>query len=426
MSETQTQGTTTQGRAGTPDAQDLAGRYSHSMIGVFGTPQRVLVRGEGTHVWDADGKEYLDLLGGIAVNALGHAHPDVVAAMTKQAGTLVHVSNFFATPTQIELAERLLELAKAPEGSGVFFTNSGTESNEAAFKIARRTGRPRILALEKSFHGRTMGALALTHKEAYRAPFEPLPGGVEFLPAGDTAALEAALAPGDVAALVLEPIQGEAGVLPLTEEYLRAARELTARHGALLILDEVQTGVGRTGEWFAHQAIGGLQPDVMTLAKGLGGGFPIGAVLTFGEHATGLLSPGQHGTTFGGNPLGAAVSLAVLGTLAEDGLLEKARTLGTQLQARILELAGRDPRITGVRGAGLLQGITLAAPIAPQVVVAALEHGFILNAANPSTLRLAPPLIITDEELGSFVEALSALLDAAERAAASTTDEKRS
>ncbi|TDP80656.1 acetylornithine aminotransferase [Brachybacterium sp. AG952] len=425
MSETQTQDTTPQGT--TPQgAQELAGRYSRSMIGVFGTPQRVLVRGEGTHVWDADGKEYLDLLGGIAVNALGHAHPDVVAAMTKQAGTLVHVSNFFATPTQIELAERLLQLAQAPEGSGVFFTNSGTESNEAAFKIARRTGRPRILALEKSFHGRTMGALALTHKEAYRAPFEPLPGGVEFLPAGDVAALEAALAPGDVAALVLEPIQGEAGVLPLTEEYLRAARELTARHGALLILDEVQTGVGRTGEWFAHQAIEGLQPDVMTLAKGLGGGFPIGAVLTFGEHATGLLSPGQHGTTFGGNPLGAAVSLAVLGTLAEDGLLEKARTLGTQLQARILELAGRDPRITGVRGAGLLQGITLAAPIAPQVVAAALEHGFILNAANPSTLRLAPPLIITDEELGSFVEALPALLDAAEQAAASTTDEKRS
>ena len=426
MSETQTpvQGTTA--APGEPGAQELAGRYSRSMIGVFGTPQRVLVRGEGTRVWDADGKEYLDLLGGIAVNALGHAHPDVVAAMTKQAGTLVHVSNFFATPTQIELAERLLQLAQAPEGSGVFFTNSGTESNEAAFKIARRTGRPRILALEKSFHGRTMGALALTHKEAYRAPFEPLPGGVEFLPAGDTAALEAALAPGDVAALVLEPIQGEAGVLPLTEEYLRAARELTARHGALLILDEVQTGVGRTGEWFAHQAIGGLQPDVMTLAKGLGGGFPIGAVLTFGEHATGLLSPGQHGTTFGGNPLGAAVSLAVLGTIAEDGLLEKARTLGTQLQARILELAGRDPRITGVRGAGLLQGITLAAPIAPQVVAAALEHGFILNAANPSTLRLAPPLIITDEELGSFVEALPALLDAAERAAASTTDEKRS
>ena len=420
MSETQTQGTT-----GAPAAQELAGRYSHAMIGVFGTPQRVLVRGEGAHVWDADGNEYLDLLGGIAVNALGHAHPDVVAALTKQAGTLAHVSNFFATPTQIELAERLLRLAKAPEGSGVFFTNSGAESNETAFKIARRTGRPRILALEKSFHGRTMGALALTHKEAYRAPFEPLPGGVEFLPAGDVDALEAALAPGDVAALVLEPIQGEAGVLPLGEEYLRAARELTSRHGTLLILDEVQTGVGRTGEWFAHQAIEGLQPDVMTLAKGLGGGFPIGAALTFGEHATGLLGPGQHGTTFGGNPLGAAVSLAVLGAIAEDGLLEAARTLGAQLQARILELAARDPRITGVRGAGLLQGIALAAPIAPQVVAAALEAGFILNAANPTTLRLAPPLIITGEELDTFVEALPALLDAAERAA-DTTDEKRS
>ena len=430
MSETQTQGTTTaqtqtQGTTGAPAAQELAGRYSHAMIGVFGTPQRVLVRGEGIRVWDADGNEYLDLLGGIAVNALGHAHPDVVAALTKQASTLAHVSNFFATPTQIELAERLLRLAKAPEGSGVFFTNSGAESNETAFKIARRTGRPRILALEKSFHGRTMGALALTHKEAYRAPFEPLPGGVEFLPAGDVDALEAALAPGDVAALVLEPIQGEAGVLPLGEEYLRAARELTSRHGTLLILDEVQTGVGRTGEWFAHQAIEGLQPDVMTLAKGLGGGFPIGAALTFGEHATGLLGPGQHGTTFGGNPLGAAVSLAVLGAIAEDGLLEAARTLGAQLQARILELAARDPRITGVRGAGLLQGIALAEPIAPQVVAAALEQGFILNAANPSTLRLAPPLIITDEELDTFVEALPALLDAAERAA-DTTDEKRS
>jgi acetylornithine aminotransferase len=270
-----------------------------------------------------------------------------------------------------------------------------------------------------------MGALALTHKEAYRAPFEPLPGGVEFLPAGDTAALEAALAPGDVAALVLEPIQGEAGVLPLSEDYLRAARELTARHGALLILDEVQTGVGRTGEWFAHQRTGGVVPDVMTLAKGLGGGFPIGAVLTFGERASTLLSPGQHGTTFGGNPLGAAVALAVLGTIAEDGLLASARTLGAQLQARITELAARDARITGVRGAGLLQGITLAAPIAPQVVAAALEAGFILNAANPTTLRLAPPLIITGEELDTFVEALPALLDRAAQAA-DTTDEKRS
>ncbi|MCW1806161.1 acetylornithine transaminase [Brachybacterium squillarum] len=409
-------------------AEELAQRYSRSLIGVFGTPQRVLVRGEGVHVWDADGNRYLDLLGGIAVNALGHAHPDVVAALGKQAETLGHVSNFFATPTQIELAERLLQLAKAPGGSGVFFTNSGTESNEAAFKIARRTGRPRIIALERSFHGRTMGALALTHKEAYRAPFEPLPGGVEFLPAEDLPALEAALATEDVAAVVLEPIQGEAGVIPLTEAYLRGVRELTAAHGTLMILDEVQTGIGRTGEWFAHQRFEGVVPDVMTLAKGLGGGFPIGAVVTFGEHASTLLSPGQHGTTFGGNPLGAAVSLAVLGTLAEEDLLSAARTLGAQLTAEVAALAAKDPRVEGSRGAGLLQGIALAAPIAPQVVTAALEAGFIVNAANPSTIRLAPPLVVTGEQLTSFLTALPALLDRAEQLAAGTdpTPEKRS
>ncbi|QCR53541.1 acetylornithine transaminase [Brachybacterium sp. SGAir0954] len=408
-------------------AEELAQRYSRSLIGVFGAPQRVLVRGEGVHVWDADGNRYLDLLGGIAVNALGHAHPDVVAALGKQAETLGHVSNFFATPTQIELAERLLQLAQAPGGSGVFFTNSGTESNEAAFKIARRTGRPRIIALERSFHGRTMGALALTHKEAYRAPFEPLPGGVEFLPAEDLPALEAALATGDVAAVVLEPIQGEAGVIPLTEAYLLGVRELTAAHGTLLILDEVQTGIGRTGEWFAHQRFEGVVPDVMTLAKGLGGGFPIGAVVTFGEHASTLLSPGQHGTTFGGNPLGAAVALAVLGTLAEEDLLGAARTLGAQITAEVAALAARDARVEGSRGAGLLQGIALAAPIAPQVVTAALEAGFIVNAANPSTIRLAPPLVVTGEQLTSFLTALPALLDRAEQLVAGTdaTPEKR-
>ena len=407
-------------------APGYAERYGTALLPVFGTPQKILARGEGVHVWDTEGTRYLDLLAGIAVNTLGHAHPALLSALTTQMGTLGHISNFFASAPQIELAEKLLELAQAPAGSGVFFANSGTEANETAFKIARRTGRPRILALSSSFHGRTMGALALTSKEAYRAPFEPLPGGVEFLPAGDEQALAAALAPGDVAAVFAEPIQGEAGVRPLDPEYLRALRRLTREHGTLLILDEVQTGMGRTGHWFAHQAIDGLQPDVMTLAKGLGGGFPIGAVLTFGEHATGLLSPGQHGTTFGGNPLGAAVSLAVLGTIAEDDLLGNVRTLGGRLQAQVSELAGRDARITGVRGAGLLQGITLAAPIAPQVVAAALEAGFILNAANPTTLRLAPPLIITGEELDSFVEALPALLDRAEQAAADTTDEKRS
>ncbi|MGP9539925.1 acetylornithine transaminase [Brachybacterium sp. AOP43-C2-M15] len=391
--------------------EDLAVRYGEALLPVFGTPQRVLVRGEGVHVWDTEGKQYLDLLAGIAVNALGHAHPALSAALTKQMGTLGHVSNFFASAPQIELAEKLLTLAGAPAGSGVFFANSGTEANEAAFKIARRTGRPRILALRNSFHGRTMGALALTWKEAYRAPFEPLPGGVEFLEVGDEQALAEALAPGDVAAVIAEPIQGEAGVRPLGEQYLRALRRLTREHGTLLILDEVQTGIGRTGHWFAHQAIEGLQPDVMTLAKGLGGGFPIGAVISFGPEVHDLLQPGQHGTTFGGNPLASAAALAVLGTILEDDLLEHVRAVGAQLESDVLALG--HPLIEGVRGAGLLRGIGLTAPIAPQVVTAALEAGFILNAPDASTLRLAPPLVITTAQMDTFVTALPALLEAA-------------
>lgn len=383
-------------------------RYRDALLPVFGTPQKVLARGEGVRVWDTDGTEYLDLLAGIAVNALGHTHPAILSALTKQAETLGHVSNFFASAPQIELAEKLLALAEAPAGSAVFFANSGSEANEAAFKIARRTGRPRILALSNSFHGRTMGALALTSKEAYRAPFEPLPGGVEFLPAGDEQALADALAPGDVAAVFAEPIQGEAGVQPLSREYLLALRRLTREHGTLLVLDEVQTGIGRTGRWFAHQAVEGLQPDVMTLAKGLGGGFPIGAAITYGPEVHDLLQPGQHGTTFGGNPLACAVALAVLGTLTEDDVLEHVRTVSARFTADVLALG--DPRISEVRGAGLLLGIGLTEPIAPQVARAALEAGFILNAPNATTLRLAPPLIITQADLDEFVAALPGLL----------------
>lgn len=410
--------------AATTETGDLAERYRAAMIPVFGTPQRVLARGEGARVWDESGREYLDLLGGIAVNALGHAHPDVVAALTKQIGTLGHVSNFFASRPQIELAEKLLRLAQAPEGSGVFFTNSGTEALETAFKIARRTGRPRVLALENAFHGRTMGALALTHKKAYRAPFEPLPGGVSWIPAGDVEALRTELARGDVAALVAEPIQGEAGVLPVSRDYLRAARDLTRERGTLLILDEVQTGIGRTGRWFAHQDPAGgkdtIVPDVMTVAKGLGGGFPIGAAIAFGSAVRDLLQPGEHGTTFGGNPVGAAVALTVLGTIAEDGLLENARTVGAEITSAVL---GSHPAITSVTGEGLLLGIHLDAPIAAEVVTAALEAGFIVNAANPSTIRLAPPLVLTPEEARSFTEALPGLLDTARSAHETTTGE---
>ena len=387
-------------------------RYTHAVMDTFGPPQRVLVRGEGPYVWDADGQRYLDLLAGIAVNSLGHAHPTVTAAVSAQLGTLGHVSNFFGSPTQIALAERLLELVGAPQGSRVFFTNSGTEANEAAFKMARRTGRPRVLALEGAFHGRTMGALALTHKAAYREPFEPLPGGVEFLPFGDLDALQAAFAvDGDqVAALVAEPIQGEAGVRALPAGYLAEARRLTAEHGALLVLDEVQTGMGRTGAWFAHQhaAIGGgVVPDVVTVAKGLGAGFPVGAAIALGERAATLLGRGQHGTTFGGNPVASAAALATIGVIERDGLLAHVTTTGARLRADVVALD--HPLVAEVRGEGLLVAIELTAPVAAQVTARALEAGFVINACTPSALRLAPPLVLTSEQVAPFVDFLAAL-----------------
>ncbi|MFB8229366.1 acetylornithine transaminase [Cellulosimicrobium sp. NPDC055967] len=384
-------------------------RYAHAVMDTFGPPQRVLVRGEGAYVWDADGKRYLDLLAGIAVNALGHAHPTLTAAVSAQLGTLGHVSNFFGTPTQIALAERLLTLAEAPEGSRVFFTNSGTEANEAAFKMTRRnndTGRrTRVLALQGGFHGRSMGALALTSKAAYREPFEPLPGGVEFVVFDDVPALEEAFSPaavaerGEVAALVVEPVQGEAGVRSLSPGYLVAARELTARHGALLVLDEVQTGVGRTGSWFAYQQQevgGGIVPDVVTLAKGLGGGFPVGAVVAYGERAATLLGRGQHGTTFGGNPVAAAAALATLGVIERDDLLQNVRTVGRLLRDEISS-AG-NPLVAGVRGRGLLLAVQLTRPVAADVARAALDAGFVVNAVAPDAIRLAPPLVLTPEQ----------------------------
>ncbi len=383
-------------------------RYGHALMDTFGTPQRVLVRGEGAYVWDADGVRYLDLLAGIAVNSLGHAHPTLTAAISAQLGTLGHVSNFFATPTQIALAERLLQLAGADHGSRVFLTNSGTEANEAVVKMARRTGRPRILALEGAFHGRTMGALALTHKAAYREPFEPLPGGVEFIPFGDVDALEAALGE-DVAALVVEPIQGEAGVRPLPPGYLARARELTAACGTLLVLDEVQTGMGRTGAWFAYQHShlgGGITPDVVTLAKGLGGGFPIGAVIAFGERAATLLGRGQHGTTFGGNPVAAAAALATIGVIERDGLLAHVRELGAYLRAGIA--ATGHPLVREVRGDGLLIAVELSQPAAADLAARALDAGFIINACTPTTLRLAPPLILTRDQASDFVQHVAA------------------
>ena len=382
--------------------------HEAAILPALGKPQRLLVRGEGALVWDDTGAQYVDLLAGIAVNALGHAHPAIVEALTAQASTLGHISNFFASPPQIALAERILALASAPAGSSVYFSNSGAEANEAALKITRRTGRSKIVAVDGSFHGRTMGALALTAKAAYREPFEPGVPGVVHVPFGDEAALRAAVDP-DTAAVVLEPIQGESGVRRHPAGYLTAAREATDAVGALLVLDEVQTGIGRTGSWFAFQdpLIGeGVAPDVITLAKGLGGGMPIGATLTFGDRVTGLLTPGQHGSTFSGNPLATAVGLAVLTTVQDEDLLVRAADLGERMRAALAAL----PQITEVSGAGLLIGAELRDGNAKAVAGAALDAGWIVNPVTETRLRIAPPLIITDDQLLGFADALPGLI----------------
>ncbi|GMA92880.1 acetylornithine transaminase [Homoserinibacter gongjuensis] len=383
------------------DYQEL---FSRVMMKSAPAPLAVLARGEGARVWDVDGTEYLDFLAGIAVNALGHAHPVFVDAVSRQAARLAHVSNYFATEPQLELADRLTRLSG---GDRVFLCNSGTEAIEAAVKLARLTGKPRILALENGFHGRTMGSLSLTGKPALRTPFQPLLPGVEHLPSS-IEALEAALVAGDVAALVVEPIKGEAGVVELPEGYLRAARELTTRHGALLILDEIQTGAGRTGDWFAFQHEG-IVPDAIALAKGIGGGFPIGALMTFGA-ASELFGPGHHGSTFGGNPLAASAANAVLGEIERADLVGNARTRGAELRARI-ELIG-SPLVTDIQGRGLLLGVGLAEPVAGIVASRALDRGLIINAANEYRIRLAPPLIIGDEELHEFTRLFAEALQA--------------
>jgi acetylornithine aminotransferase len=384
-------------------------RYAASLMNTFGPPKLTLVRGEGAHVWDDQGNEYVDLLGGIAVNALGHGHPALVRAVTEQLQTLGHVSNFFTSPAQVELAERLVTLLDAGPAK-VFLTNSGTEANEAAFKLTRRTGRTHVVAAEGGFHGRTMGALALTSKEAYRTPFAPLPGDVTFVPYGDTEALAAAVTD-QTAAVLLEPMQGEAGVVVPPAGYLAAARAVADAHGALLWLDEVQTGMGRTGTWFAHHLEdlgGGIRPDVVTLAKGLGGGFPIGACIGVGAAAD-LLQPGNHGTTFGGNPVACAAALAVLDTIAAEGLLEHVTVLGQKIRDGL----AADPRVAEVRGEGLLIGLDLVSETSAQVAAAAQAAGFIVNNPTPARIRLAPPLVLGEDDAAAFLAAWPGILDSA-------------
>ena len=376
------------------------------MMDNYGTPPVALASGDGAVVTDVDGKTYLDLLGGIAVNILGHRHPAIREAVTAQLDTLGHVSNLYATEPGIALAEALVGHLGAP--ARVFFCNSGAEANEVAFKLTRLTGRTKVVAAEGSFHGRTMGALALTGQPGKRAPFEPLPGFVTHVPYGDADALAAAV-DDETAAVFLEPIMGEGGVVVPPAGYLAAAREITRRHGALLALDEVQTGVGRTGTFFAHSH-DGVTPDIVTLAKGLAGGLPIGACLAVGSAAE-LMTPGMHGSTFGGNPVCAAAACAVLRVLTEENLMGNADALGKTLQHGIESL--NHPLVDYVRGRGLLRGVVLTAPHAKAVETAARDAGFLVNAAAPDVVRLAPPLIITEAQVASFLAGLPAILDTA-------------
>jgi acetylornithine/N-succinyldiaminopimelate aminotransferase len=386
---------------------NLLERWSGVMMNNYGTPPLALASGDGAVVTDVDGKSYVDLLGGIAVNILGHRHPAVIDAVTAQMNTLGHTSNLYATEPGIALAESLVGLLGGPDlQARVFFCNSGTEANEVAFKITRLTGRTKLVAAQGAFHGRTMGSLALTGQPSKQEPFAPLPGDVVHVPYGDTEALAAAV-DDTTAAVFLEPIMGEGGVVTPPAGYLVAAREITAEHGALLVLDEVQTGMGRTGAFFAHQH-DGITPDIVTLAKGLGGGLPIGACLAVGATAD-LLTPGLHGSTFGGNPVCTAAALAVLKVLADDDLIGRADVLGKTLSAGIESLG--HPLVDHVRGRGLLLGVVLTAEAAKSVEAAAREAGFLINAPAPDVIRLAPPLVITDSQIDGFLNALPGVLD---------------
>ena len=383
----------------------LTQRWGEVLSNTYGTPPVVIVSGKGATVTDEDGKEYIDMLAGIAVNSLGYAHPAIVEAVSAQVATVGHVSNLFASKPVVEAAGKLLEKV-GDSDARVFFSNSGAEANEAAFKLARLTGRRRILAAHYGFHGRTMGSLAMTGQPAKRKAFEPFPGGVEFYTYGDIDYLTTLVEqnPEDTAAIILEPIQGETGVIPAPDGFLRAVRELCTKHGILMIVDEVQTGVGRTGDFFAFQHEGVL-PDVITMAKGLGAGMPIGATIARGQ-AKDLFTPGSHGTTFGGNPVSCAAAATVLELVDAPFLADVARK-GEWLRA---ELA-KSPAVQSVRGRGLMLGVVLNKSVAKDVVAAGLDHGLILNAPSSEVMRLTPPLVITDEELTQAIDRLHKVLE---------------
>ena len=365
----------------------------------YGTPSIEIVRGKGIEVWDTNGKKYLDFLGGIATNLLGHNHPKVSSAIANQARSLSHVSNFYAHEPGLKLAQSLLEMT-GDTSARVFFCNSGAEANEAALKISRTTGRNRIVAAQGAFHGRTMGALSLTGQPGKRDPFKPLLRGVKHVPYGDVASLQRAVNR-RTAMVIIEPMMGEAGVVVPPTGYLKAAREICNKYGALLVTDCVQTGMGRTGQWFGFEHEG-IAPDVITLAKGLGGGLPLGAVIAFGKYAT-ALKPGSHGTTFGGNPISCSAANAVIAEINRSGALATNAAKGALIRNLISPISG----VKEVRGRGLLIGIVLDAPKAKDIALRLQSAGFLVNAANDEVIRIAPAFIVTEKQILAFVRAFS-------------------
>ena len=370
-------------------------RWDSSLQNNYGKPSITLVKGKGILVTDADGMTYMDFLGGIATSILGHAHPAIVKAVTKQISTLSHISNFYAHPNAIALAEKLTRMT-GDKNAKVFFCQSGAEANEAALKLSRRTGKVRVVAAQGAFHGRTMGALSLTGQPSKREPFLPLIKGVKHVPYGDIAAMRKAVSK-KTAMVIIEPIMGEAGVIVPPQDYLQQLRQICNENGALLVIDAVQTGMGRTGDWFGYE-YSGITPDVITLAKGLGGGLPLGAMIALGKAAD-LFQPGDHGSTFGGNPVTTAAGLAAIDFIESKEILSKVEKQGAHL---IQELAFI-PGVKEVRGAGLLLGIELESLKAADISDAMRNAGVLVNAANATTIRIAPALIVTDSQIQKFI-----------------------
>ena len=373
----------------------MLSRWSSVVQNNYGTPSIVLVKGKGIVMTDADGKQYLDFLGGIATSILGHAHPAIVKAVTRQISTLSHVSNFYAHPNSVQLAEKLTAMT-GDKNAKVFFCQSGAEANEAALKLSRRTGNVRVVAAQGAFHGRTMGALSLTGQQAKREPFLPLIKGIKHVPFGDIDAMRKAVTK-KTAMVIIEPIMGEAGVIVPPADYLQQLRKLCDEKGALLVIDAVQTGMGRTGDWFGYE-YSGIKPDVITLAKGLGGGLPLGAMIALGKAAD-LFQPGDHGSTFGGNPVTTAAGLAAITFIESQNILQKVEKQGAELMQELALVPG----VSEVRGAGLLLGIELTTANPSEIATALRNEGVLVNAANSTTIRIAPALTVTDIQIKKFI-----------------------